>query len=99
VLQALLGTGLGLLSLELAGAQEIDLRNAHPRPQQRDPLVSTRGARQGTALTPVDSVQYIAVQASWGVDAQRMQGRLDTFYGTTTWVPQSGVLWVFAVRE
>ena len=35
----------------------------------------------------------------WGVDAQRMQGRLDTFYGTTTWVPQGGVLWVFALRE
>jgi alcohol dehydrogenase (cytochrome c) len=47
----------------------------------------------------VDGVQYIAVQAGWGVDAQRMQGRLDTFYGTTTWVPQGGVLWVFAVRE
>jgi alcohol dehydrogenase (cytochrome c) len=47
----------------------------------------------------VDGVQYIAVQAGWGVDAQRMQARLDTFYGTTTWVPQGGVLWVFAVRE
>ena len=47
----------------------------------------------------VDGVQYIAVQSGWGVDAQRMQGRLDTFYGTTTWVPQGGVLWVFALRE
>jgi alcohol dehydrogenase (cytochrome c) len=47
----------------------------------------------------VDGVQYIAVQSGWGIDAQRMQGRLDTFYGTTTWVPQGGVLWVFAIRE
>jgi alcohol dehydrogenase (cytochrome c) len=47
----------------------------------------------------VDGVQYIAVQSGWGVDAQRMQGRLDTFYGTTIWVPQGGVLWVFALRE
>jgi alcohol dehydrogenase (cytochrome c) len=47
----------------------------------------------------VDGVQYIAVQSGWGVDAQRMQGRLDTFYGTTTWMPQGGVLWVFALRE
>ena len=47
----------------------------------------------------VDGVQYIAVQSGWGVDAQRMQGRLNTFYGTTTWVPQGGVLWVFALSE
>ena len=37
--------------------------------------------------------------AGAGVDAQRMQGRLDTFCGTTTWVPQGGVLWVFALSE
>jgi alcohol dehydrogenase (cytochrome c) len=47
----------------------------------------------------VDGVQYIAVQSGWGVDAQRMQTRLDTFYGTTTLVPQGGVIWVFAIRE
>ena len=47
----------------------------------------------------VDGVQYIAVQSGWGVDAQRMQGRLDTFLNTKTDVPQGGVLWVFAVRE
>ena len=52
VLQAMLGTGLGLLSLEVAGAQEVEPRNA--RPQQGDRLVSTHGARQGTALTPGD---------------------------------------------
>jgi alcohol dehydrogenase (cytochrome c) len=47
----------------------------------------------------VDGVQYIAVQAGWGVDAQKMQGRLDTILGTKTDVPQGGVLWVFAVKE
>ena len=47
----------------------------------------------------VDGVQYIAVQSGWGVDAQKMQARLDTFFGTTTLVPQGGVLWVFALRE
>ena len=57
----------------------------------------------GVAAVPVsfqvDGKQYIAVQSGWGVDAQRMQARLDTFYGTTTQVPQGGVLWVFAIRE
>jgi alcohol dehydrogenase (cytochrome c) len=47
----------------------------------------------------VDGVQYIAVQSGWGVDAQKMQARLDTFFGTTTIVPQGGVLWVFALRD
>ena len=47
----------------------------------------------------VDGVQYIAVQSGWGVDAQRMQGRLDTILDTKTDVPQGGVLWVFAVGE
>lgn len=52
VLQAMLGTGLSLLSLEVAWAQEVEPRNV--RPQQGDRLVSTRGARQGIALTPED---------------------------------------------
>jgi alcohol dehydrogenase (cytochrome c) len=47
----------------------------------------------------VDGVQYIAVQSGWGVDAQRMQARLDTFMGTKTDVPQGGVIWVFALRD
>jgi alcohol dehydrogenase (cytochrome c) len=47
----------------------------------------------------VDGVQYVAVQSGWGVDAQRMQGRLDTITGTKTDVPQGGVVWVFAVRN
>jgi len=47
----------------------------------------------------VDGVQYIAVQSGWGVDAQRMQARLDTFMRTKTDVPQGGVVWVFALTE
>jgi len=43
-------------------------------------------------------VQYIAVQAGWGVDAQKMISRLDQTAGTTTHVPQGGVIWVFAVQ-
>jgi len=47
----------------------------------------------------VDGVQYVAVQSGWGVDAQRMLGRIDADRGTSTAVPQGGVLWVFALRE
>ena len=47
----------------------------------------------------VDGVQYVAVQSGWGVDAQRMQARLDTFRNTKTEVPQGGVIWVFAIRN
>jgi alcohol dehydrogenase (cytochrome c) len=45
----------------------------------------------------VDGVQYIAVQSGWGVDAQRMTDWLDKARGTTTHIPQGGVIWVFAV--
>jgi alcohol dehydrogenase (cytochrome c) len=47
----------------------------------------------------VDGVQYIAVQSGWGVDAQRMQARLDTFLGTKTDVPQGGVIWAFRLGD
>ena len=47
----------------------------------------------------VDGVQYVAVQSGWGVDAQRMLGRIDQNLGTTTAVPQGGVLWVFALDQ
>jgi alcohol dehydrogenase (cytochrome c) len=46
----------------------------------------------------VDGVQYIAVQSGWGVDAQKMVGRLNTSMNTNVQVPQGGVVWVFAVR-
>ena len=47
----------------------------------------------------VDGVQYIAVQAGWGIDAQRMQGAIDRSLGQTTHVPQGGTPWVFAIRQ
>jgi alcohol dehydrogenase (cytochrome c) len=46
----------------------------------------------------VGGVQYIAVQSGWGVDAQGMLGRIDSYRGTETIVPQGGVVWVFAVN-
>jgi alcohol dehydrogenase (cytochrome c) len=47
----------------------------------------------------VDGVQYIAVQAGWGLDAQRMQGALNASLGLRTQVPQGGVIWVFALSQ
>jgi len=47
----------------------------------------------------VDGVQYIAVQSGWGVDAQRKQELLDKAFGTKTFVPQGGVLWIFALGK
>jgi alcohol dehydrogenase (cytochrome c) len=59
-------------------------------------------ANSGITAVPVsymvDGVQYIAVQAGWGVDAQKMVARLDQTMGTSTYVPQGGVIWVFAVK-
>jgi alcohol dehydrogenase (cytochrome c) len=46
----------------------------------------------------VDGVQYIAVVSGWGVDAQKMVGRLNTSMNTNVQVPQGGVVWVFAVK-
>jgi alcohol dehydrogenase (cytochrome c) len=45
----------------------------------------------------VDGVQYIAVQSGWGVDPASMTRRVDSARGTFTYVPQGGVLWVFAL--
>jgi alcohol dehydrogenase (cytochrome c) len=47
----------------------------------------------------VDGVQYIAVQSGWGIDAQKMIARLDQSGGTKTFVPQGGVVWVFALQD
>jgi alcohol dehydrogenase (cytochrome c) len=47
----------------------------------------------------VDGVQYIAVQSGWGVDAASMGRRLDGLRGTNTFVPQGGVVWVFALKR
>jgi alcohol dehydrogenase (cytochrome c) len=46
----------------------------------------------------VDGVQYIAVQSGWGVDAEKMTGRLNTSLKKNVKVPQGGVVWVFAVK-
>jgi alcohol dehydrogenase (cytochrome c) len=45
----------------------------------------------------VDGVQYIAVQAGWGVDSVGSQRRVDAFFNQETIVPQGGVVWVFAL--
>jgi alcohol dehydrogenase (cytochrome c) len=60
--------------------------------------------RTGSGVTGVpssfqiDGKQYIAVQSGWGVDAARMQARLNV---ARPWqfpdVPQGGAVWVFAV--
>jgi alcohol dehydrogenase (cytochrome c) len=51
------------------------------------------------AAYEVDGTQYIAVQAGWGVDAERMRGALNTLLPRQRQVPQGGTLWVFALRE
>ena len=48
----------------------------------------------------VNGRQYIAVQAGWGVDAQRMQGAINiSDADRRRQVPQGGVVWVFALPE
>ena len=47
----------------------------------------------------VDGVQYVAVLSGWGVDAARKQDLLNPLLGTSTYVPQGGVLWVFALPD
>jgi alcohol dehydrogenase (cytochrome c) len=47
----------------------------------------------------IDGVQYVAVQAGWGVDPVSMGRRIDQARGTYTPVPQGGVVWVFALRQ
>jgi alcohol dehydrogenase (cytochrome c) len=47
----------------------------------------------------VDGKQYIAVQSGWGVDAARMQLRLNLVRpGQYPEVPQGGSIWVYAVE-
>ena len=46
----------------------------------------------------VDGKHYVAVQCGWGVDAARMQRRLNLLRpGAYPEVPQGGSIWVFAV--
>jgi alcohol dehydrogenase (cytochrome c) len=46
----------------------------------------------------IDGVQYIAVQSGWGVDAEREQNRFNAINEKQIYVPQGGVLWVFALK-
>lgn len=50
----------------------------------------------------VDGVQYVAVQAGWGVDADRMLGGINSHLPEERRVrlaPQGGVVWVFKVMN
>jgi alcohol dehydrogenase (cytochrome c) len=47
----------------------------------------------------VNGEQYIAVQAGWGVDAQRMQSGIDTLTGKPKAVPQGGAVMVFKLEK
>ena len=47
----------------------------------------------------VNGEQYIAVQAGWGIDAQRMQAGIDSLNGTVTNVPQGGTIMVFKLEK
>ena len=47
----------------------------------------------------VAGVQYIAVQAGWGIDAQRMQSGVDALDGSVTSVPQGGTIMVFKLEK
>ncbi len=47
----------------------------------------------------VNGEQYIAVQAGWGIDAQRMQAGIDSLNSTVTNVPQGGTIMVFKLEK
>lgn len=47
----------------------------------------------------VDGKQYVAIQSGWGVDAASKTARIDQQRGTRTFVPQGGVVWVFALPD
>jgi alcohol dehydrogenase (cytochrome c) len=47
----------------------------------------------------INGEQYIAVQAGWGIDAQRMQAGIDSLNGTVTNVPQGGTIMVFKLEK
>ena len=93
-----LTTGGGLVFL--GGTNDRYFRAFDARPGERLWQIRTNSGITGVPTSyAVDGVQYIAVQSGWGVDAQRMQGGLDRLRGTTTHVPQGGVIWVFALER
>jgi alcohol dehydrogenase (cytochrome c) len=57
----------------------------------------------GVTAVPVsfqaDGRQYIAVQSGWGVDAAKMQARMNLLFpGKYPEVPQGGAVYVFALK-
>ena len=47
----------------------------------------------------LDSEQYVAVQAGWGVDAERKQEILSLDPGYTQLIPKGGVVWTFQLPQ
>jgi alcohol dehydrogenase (cytochrome c) len=47
----------------------------------------------------VNGEQYIAVQAGWGIDAERMQSGINALNNTKTAVPQGGTVMVFKLGK
>ena len=61
--------------------------------------VESSGVTGVPSTYEVDGVQYVAVLSGWGVDAARKQDLLNPLLGTSTYVPQGGVLWVFSLPD
>lgn len=47
----------------------------------------------------IDGVQYVAVQAGWGVDAETMQAAFNAIRDDDLVVPRGGTIWVFALKQ
>ena len=47
----------------------------------------------------VDGIQYVAVQSGWAWMPRPMGRRIDGDRGTSTSVPEGGVIWVFALER
>jgi alcohol dehydrogenase (cytochrome c) len=47
----------------------------------------------------INGEQFIAVQAGWGIDAERMQSGINTLNNTKLVVPQGGTLMVFKLSK
>ena len=66
-------------------------------------VVWETSAPSGIAAVPssfeVNGEQYVAVQAGWGVDAQRMQSGIDALVGKPNAVPQGGSVMVYKLEK
>jgi alcohol dehydrogenase (cytochrome c) len=47
----------------------------------------------------IDGVQYVAVVAGWGAEANWMMGSLNPLLGHKVDAPQGGAIWVFALQD